>query len=102
VFGRHERILAVLFADPLYSPAPPNRGNKILWLSRLPQTPGSSLRISAQRMRGAAVLGSPWRHTVAGGAGPSLVNFPAAGCWRLTLRWSGRSDTLDLTVEPLR
>ena len=34
--------------------------------------------------------------TVAGGPGPSIINLPASGCWRLTLRWSGRADSLDL------
>ena len=29
-----------------------------------------------------------------GGAG--MVDLPAAGCWRLTMRWSARSDGLDL------
>jgi hypothetical protein len=31
-----------------------------------------------------------------GGPGPSIVNLPSPGCWKLTLRWSGRVDTLDL------
>jgi hypothetical protein len=33
---------------------------------------------------------------VPGGPGPSIVNLPQAGCWRLTLAWSGQTDTLDL------
>jgi hypothetical protein len=30
------------------------------------------------------------------GTGPSIIDVPAAGCWRLTFSWSGRRDTLDL------
>jgi hypothetical protein len=33
---------------------------------------------------------------VRGGPGPSGINLPAPGCWRLALRWSGRTDELDL------
>ena len=38
VLGAHGDIVAVLWArhDPLYSPPKPGRGNKILWVSRLP------------------------------------------------------------------
>jgi hypothetical protein len=38
--------------------------------------------------------------TVLGGPGPSIINLPASGCWRLTLRWSGRVDSLDLDYAP--
>jgi len=31
-----------------------------------------------------------------GGPGPSIINLPVAGCWRFRLRWSGRTDTIDL------
>jgi len=31
-----------------------------------------------------------------GGPGPSIVDVPAPGCWRLTLSWSARRDSLDL------
>jgi hypothetical protein len=33
---------------------------------------------------------------IAGGPGPSIVNLPTPGCWRLTLGWAGQVDTLDL------
>jgi hypothetical protein len=36
------------------------------------------------------------QRTVAGGPGPSIVDLPAPGCWRLTLRWAGRADQVDL------
>jgi hypothetical protein len=42
----------------------------------------------------------PVRRTVAGGPGPSIVDLPAAGCWRLALTWSGHTDTMDLVYRP--
>lgn len=82
---------------PAWGPPPgKTRSNKILWVSRLPAEPQTDLRISAQRMRGRQPLGRPVARTVTGGPGPSIVDLPAAGCWRLTLRWSGQRDSLDL------
>ena len=34
-----------------------------------------------------------------GGAGPSIVDLPDPGCWRLTLRWGKHRDTIDLVYE---
>lgn len=65
-------------------------------MSRRGVKPLSDLRISAQRMKGSHRVGRPVVRVVRGGPGPSYVNLPAPGCWRLTLRWSGRSDQLDL------
>jgi hypothetical protein len=47
-------------------------------------------------MTGSKRLGAPVVRRVTGSPGPSIIDLPAAGCWRLTLRWSGRVDTLDL------
>ena len=47
-------------------------------------------------MRGRRRISQPVRRALPGGPGPSIIDLPAAGCWRLTLRWSGRSDVLDL------
>ena len=58
--------------------------------------PGSNLRIAAQRMQGTTPVGAPVSRAVMGGPGPSIINLPNSGCWRLTLRWSGRVDSLDL------
>lgn len=96
VLGRAGRIAAILWADPLLSPPSPDHSNKILWVSHAAARPGSDLRISAQRMTGGTAAGSPVRRRVGGGPGPSIVDLPSAGCWRLTLRWSGRVDVLDL------
>jgi hypothetical protein len=96
VVGRSRRIVAIIFGYPLVSPPSPRRTNKILWVARAPTKPRSDLRISARMMRGTHASRRIVERRVRGGPGPSIVNLPAAGCWRLTLRWSGRVDTLDL------
>jgi hypothetical protein len=93
--GRSGRI-AMIQWGPLSAPAAADRNNKILWVSHASTHPGSSLRILAQRMTGTSRDGAPVRRAVHGGPGPSIINLPAPGCWRLTLRWSGRTDQLDL------
>ena len=87
-------MAALLWADPLLSPRPTDHNNKILWVS--PTNSSSDLRISAQRMIGSTKVGSPVGRKLIGGPGPSIIDMPAAGCWRFTLRWSGQLDTLDL------
>ena len=96
VLGRSHEIAALVFGYPLRSPPLKDRGNKILWVSRRAVKPLSDLRIHAQRMVGRHRVGRPVTRVVAGGPGPSGINLPAPGCWRLTLRWSGRTDELDL------
>ncbi len=96
VLGREGLIAAILWGQPLRSPPARDHNNKILWVSRAAAVPGSDLRISAQRMDGSRPVGTPVARRVAGSPGPSIIDLPAAGCWRLTLRWSGRRDTLDL------
>jgi hypothetical protein len=96
VIGRSGEIAALVFGYPLRSPVVKDRGNKILWVSRRPVRPLSDLRIRAQRMEGRHRVGRPVTRVVAGGPGPSGIDLPAPGCWRLTLRWSGRTDELDL------
>jgi hypothetical protein len=96
VLGRAAKIAAILFGNPLQSPPTKDHNNKILWVSHAPSVPGSDLHISAQRMTGSTPAGAPVTRSVTGSPGPSIVNLPSPGCWRLTLRWSGRVDTLDL------
>ena len=96
VLGRSGNIVALVFGYPLLSPPAPRRNNKILWVSRVPVRPLSDLRIGAQRMVGRQRRGRVVSRVVKGGPGPSIVDLPAPGCWRLVLRWSGRSDSLDL------
>jgi hypothetical protein len=99
--GRRGRIAAILFSsgDGLDSPPSTRHRNKILWISRVPARPGAPFRIHAQPMRGSRRVGAPVTRTVPGGPGPSIINLPTAGCWRLTLHWSGWSDELDLTYH---
>ena len=94
--GRAGDIAALVWGFPLLSPPPRTHNNKILWVSRVATHPGSNLRIAAQRMQGARPVGTPVFRSVMGGPGPSIINLPNSGCWRLTLRWSGRVDSLDL------
>jgi hypothetical protein len=96
VLGRSGDIAAIVFGYPLLAPPAESRSNKILWVSRRPIKPPDRLRIRAQRMRGSRPVGKHVVRVVQGGPGPSIVNLPVHGCWRLTLQWSGRSDELDL------
>jgi hypothetical protein len=98
VLGAHGGIVAVLWArhDPLMTPTPPGRNNKILWVSKLPLSGPSDLEITARELIGGVPAGPVQHRSVTGGPGPSLVDMPTAGCWQFTLRWSGHSDTVDL------
>jgi hypothetical protein len=94
--GRSRRIVAILFGDPLSAPPIKERNNKILWVARTPLTTPADLHISAQQMSSSRPLGKPVSRRVEGGPGPSIIDLPRAGCWRLTLRWGSRHDELDL------
>jgi hypothetical protein len=98
VLGSRGDIVAVLWArhDPLVTPTPPGRSNKILWVSKPSVSGGSSLEITARQLIGGTAVGAVQRRTVAGGPGPSTIDMPAAGCWQFTLRWGGHLDTVDL------
>lgn len=96
VLGKAGKIAAIQWADPLVSPPSARYNNKILWVSRRTSVPGSDLQISAQKLVGDTLVGRLVHRTVTGGPGPSIINLPSAGCWQIKLRWSGRSDTLDL------
>jgi hypothetical protein len=102
VVGRGGKIVAILFGYPLVSPPAKRRSNKILWVSRSAWRGQTDLRIRAQRMESDRPVGRPVARTLTGGPGPSIVDLPAPGCWRLTLRWGGRSDRLDLRYRPNR
>jgi hypothetical protein len=97
--GKNGAIGAVLWAT---LDAPPSRqaNNKILWVPRHSAKGVAPLWIRMQKMDGTKLLGAPVRRVVPTGPGPSLVDAPSAGCWRLTLTWSGRRDTLDLAYVP--
>ena len=85
VVGERGTILGVLFGQPLSAPAAPDRGNKILWVTRDPH-PAGPLTITAALDGAVTTLEMPE------GPGPSLVDLPTPGCWRLTLAWPDHTD----------
>ena len=90
VVGAGGQITAILFGERLSSPPAKDRSNKILWVSREPVQGVTDLRIRAVDGQDVAT------RKVAGGPGPSIIDLPHAGCWDLTLSWSGRQDHLRL------
>jgi hypothetical protein len=96
ITGRSGSIMAILFAQPLEAPPAATHNNKILWVARVDTQTFSNLQIGAQRMVGAHNVGTRVSRVVRGGPGPSIIDLPAAGCWRLALHWAGHSDTLDV------
>jgi hypothetical protein len=93
--GHSGQILGVLFGYPLSAPPDDERNNKIRWVaspSSGPEGADPDLVIQA-RLNG---TGDPVERKVGGGPGPSIVDLPAAGCWRLSLSWGGRTDTMDV------
>lgn len=100
VLGEHGLIGGVLFVSPLNAPPAQNTNNKILWVSRHGSKTAAALWIRMQKMDGTQLVGAPVRRIIPGGPGPSYVDALSTGCWRLTLTWSGRRDTLDLAYVP--
>lgn len=95
VLGKDGAIGGVLFGSPLNAPPAQNKNNKILWVPRHVSKGVAALWIRMQKMDGTHLAGAPIRRVIATGPGPSYVDAPSPGCWRLTLSWSGRRDTLD-------
>ena len=83
-------MLAIVFGTPLTAPPAEDHNNKILWVAKV----GAEGDFSTD----ARLDGSDLRvHKDIGPApGPSIVDLPAAGCWRLTLRWGTYTDTISL------
>ena len=92
VLGASGRIVAILFGHPLVSPPARERANKILWVARRSPLHRSALWIRAESLDGAGTV----TRVVAGGPGPSIVDLPASGCWRLRLAWARQRDVLYL------
>ena len=85
-------VVAILFGNELAAPAWPDVGNKVLWVWK--QYPADPQAVTATARRdgtGPAVTAGLPTPT-----GPSYVDLPTPGCWRLTLSWPGGSDTIDL------
>jgi hypothetical protein len=88
-------IVAIVFGDPLASPPVAGRNNKILWVVRGGST--TDMAVTAH------LEGSDLTATMSIPAGPSIVDMPAAGCWRLDLDVKGRGlhDSISLRwVKP--
>ena len=94
-------VVAILFGYPLRAGQPTNPANKVLWIMRLPRN-GSPLTVSARPLHANAprVSGTWPADSSPGEIYPSYVNVPAAGCWRITLRWAGHTDSIDLPFGP--
>ena len=88
VVGRSGELAAILFGDPLTAPPDAERSNKILWVARRTPPPGP-LELTA--VKGDRTE----RRTIESGPGPSGVDLPA-GCWRISARWPGGEDELEL------
>jgi hypothetical protein len=90
-------IAGFLFADPLRAGHPENPANKILWVVNGPRD-GSPLEIELHPVSASLpkVMASFPANSSPGEIYPSIVEVPAPGCWRATLRWNGRTAQLDL------
>jgi hypothetical protein len=94
VVGEGGTILGVLFGQPLSAPPAPDRGNKILWITR-DTHPAGPLTITAA-LDGTTTVAS---REIPDGPGPSLVDLPTPGCWRLTLAWPGHTDRVTVAYR---
>jgi hypothetical protein len=92
VLGERGNIVAILFGGQLYSPPSDTVGNKILWVGRSDDSDAlTPLRIDAVR----AGTTRHVRREVSGGPGPSGIDLPGAGCWRMSLQWGPGPDQRD-------
>ena len=92
VMGKDGRIVAIPFIR-LRVHQPPDAGNKVLWVSKAGYGP---LRIEATLEGTSRTV----VRTLPDGPGPSYVDMPAPGCWRMDLSWAGRHDSLGLRYYP--
>jgi len=85
-------VVGILFGDRLSSPPRADVANKVLWVWHDLPADTTTLHATA-RLNGtgpAVTTGLPTP------LGPSYVDLPGPGCWRLTLTWAGGKDTIDL------
>jgi hypothetical protein len=93
VRSRSGNVVGVLFGGRLWSPPRAGVSNKVLWVWR--QVPGGAtgdVTMTAQLSGTDTVVtrGLPRPE------GPSTVDLPRPGCWRITLHSPGGTDTIDL------
>lgn len=89
VLSANGSIVGILFGD-LRAHQPAGTANKILWVAKDGQ---GTLHITAQ------LEGSDTTATRTVDLGPSIVDLPAPGCWRMTLTWPGHRDTIALRYQ---
>jgi hypothetical protein len=94
VSSRSGDVVAILFGYPLSSPQREGFYNKILWVHRDGPTP--PVEIGGQRMDGTTPVGEPVALRLDEGFAPSIVDVAEAGCWRLSLTYGDRIDSIDL------
>jgi hypothetical protein len=89
-------IVAVLFGYPFAAPPSATGGqNKILWVPKDPSA--GELTVDAH------LVGTSENADVGDiSFGPSIVDVPKAGCWRMTLHWSGPTETIDIVYGDKR
>ena len=84
----------MLFGQPFRAPPAPDRGNKILWVTRDPHPAGPLMITAALGDTTTAVT-----REIPDGPGPSLVDLPAPGCWHLTPRLAGHTDRVTVAYR---
>jgi hypothetical protein len=93
VRSRSGNVVAILFGGHLYSPPRGDVSNKVLWVWR--QLPGGATGDVTMTARLAGT-----NKVVSSGLprpeGPSTVDLPSSGCWRITLHSPAGTDTIDL------
>jgi hypothetical protein len=95
--ARGEQLAAFFFTHPLHVTRV-REHNKVQWVLARP-TGGEPLEITATRPRTGTVRAKT--DPGLGGNGQiqrSALDFPAPGCWRLTLRWGAERATRDVNV----
>jgi hypothetical protein len=93
VLGEDGDIAGVVFGERLHLDATSGPQNKILWIAR--SGAAAPLRIEATLDNSEGTV----RRELPGGTGPSILDLPAAGCWRVALHWGNQSDTVWLRYE---
>jgi hypothetical protein len=93
VRSRSGDVVAILFGQQLWSPPRQDVSNKVLWVWRA--VPGGATGDVTMTAR----LAGTDRVVTTGlprPEGPSTVDLPTAGCWRITLNSPRGTDTIDL------
>jgi hypothetical protein len=93
VRSRSGNVVAILFGGRLWSPPRKDVSNKVLWVwRRMPGDGSGDVTMTAQLVGTDKLVttGLPRPE------GPSTVDLPLPGCWRITLRSAGGTDTIDL------